>query len=208
MEGLLRSRACLVPARRRAVLAAAQSKVGDVFARTEVDAPCASAVSGVRPCSRSSHDVLRLCVLAFDGALASAVVRSPRCSSTRNCGLDTLKAAPAHSKGCTSAGRMAYASASRFESTVAGGRSRRPRYIGISVGTWLTTQNRTAKSTSGTRDLTGYPTRWLPWCSSATTGAETPGPTLRARAAPRASRSASVRVHRAAASSRRWARDS
>jgi hypothetical protein len=148
-----------------------------------------------------------------DGVLASAVIRGRRCSSLRACGLDTAEAArliPARARILAEWHTHPHDGSGQLSTEDVSGAYLNRRIPGYTpyysmpngdIYAWDPRQDCVRDAMASKMLIGNYRGRPSPG------GAETPGPTRHVRGARRVFRSASARVHRAAASSRRWARD-
>lgn len=177
------------------------------FLRAEVDAHVLGQFAVFGPLSKK-HEFFGY-VYRHEGILASAVVRSPRCSSLRMCGLDTAAAAKLIPKGARVLAEWHthphHGSSQLSKEDVGGAHANRQiagytPYYSTPVGeiyAWDPRFDWVPDAMASAVLIGNYRAQ------AAINAAETPDPRLRARAGRHASRNASAPVPRAAASSRR-----
>jgi hypothetical protein len=181
------------------------------IAQAEVDAHVLAQFAAFGPLSKQ-HEYFGY-VYLLEGVLASAVVRSPRCSSRRMCGLDTAGAArlvPARARVLAEWHTHPHDGSSQLsKEDVDGAHANRhisgytPYYStpGGEIYAWDPRCDWVPEAMASIVLIGNYRTL------AAINGAETPDPTLRDRAARHVSRNASARVPPAAASSHRPVKD-
>jgi hypothetical protein len=194
-----------------ALLRCNAGEAASVVTRAQVDAHVVAQFQVYGPLSKQ-HEYFGY-VYLHEGVIASAVIRSSRCSSLRTCGLDTAGAArliPPSARVLAEWHTHPHDGSSQLsKEDVDGAHANRhisgytPYYStpGGEIYAWDPRCDWVPEAMASIVLIGNYRTL------AAINGAETPDPTLRDRAARHVSRNASARVPRAAASSHRPVKD-